>query len=78
MAAAGLRTRFTTRSGRGTRRRFGASALRRLLRAPAPDVAALAQKLELALDERSGEFFGDEAAMKAMKRDARRLAAWAA
>src|SRR5688500_6189431 len=53
------------------------AALRRLLRTPAPDVAALAKKLELALDERSGEFFGDEAAMKAIKRDARRLAAWA-
>jgi hypothetical protein len=49
--------------------------LRRLLRTPAPDVAALAQKLELALDERSGEFFGDEAAMRTMKRDARWLAA---
>lgn len=54
------------------------AALRRLLRAPAPDVAALARKLELALDERSGEFFGDEAAMKAIKRDARRVAALAA
>ena len=51
-------------------------ALQRLLRTPAPDVAALVRKLELALDERSGEFFGDEAAMKAIKRDARRLAAW--
>ena len=53
------------------------AALQRLLRTPAPDVAALARKLELALDERSGEFFGDEAAMSAIKRDARRLAAWA-
>ena len=53
------------------------AALRRLLRTPALHVPALARKLELALDERSGEFFGDEAAMKAMKRDARRLAAWA-
>jgi hypothetical protein len=53
------------------------AALRRLLRTPAPDTAALARKLEFALDERSGEFFGDEAAMKAIKRDARRLAAWA-
>ena len=51
------------------------AALRRLLRTPAPDVAALALKLELALDERSGEFFGDEAAMRAIKRDARRVAA---
>jgi hypothetical protein len=51
------------------------AALQRLLRTPAPDVAALAHKLELALDERSGEFFGDEAAMRAIKRDARRVAA---
>lgn len=50
-------------------------ALQRLLRAPAPDLAALVRKLELALDERSGEFFGDEAVMRAIKRDARRLAA---
>jgi len=49
-------------------------ALQRLLRTPAPDLPALAAKLELALDERSGEFFGDSAAMKAIKRDARRLA----
>lgn len=54
------------------------AALRRLLRTPAPDVAALAKKLELALDERSGEFFGDEKAMRAVKRDARQLAAWTA
>ena len=50
-------------------------ALQHLLRTPAPDAAALARKLELALDERAGEFFGDEAAMKAIKRDARRIAA---
>jgi hypothetical protein len=48
-------------------------ALGRLLRTPSPDLPALAAKLELALDERSGEFFGDSAAMKAIKRDARRL-----
>jgi hypothetical protein len=53
------------------------AALRRLLRTPAPDAGALARKLELALDERSRELFGDEAAMKAIKRDAWRLAAWA-
>jgi hypothetical protein len=51
------------------------AAFQRLLRTPAPDAAALARKLELALDERAGEFFGDEAAMKAIKRDARRIAA---
>ena len=53
-------------------------ALQRLLRTPAPTLAALARKLDLALDERSGEYFGDEAAMKALKQDARRLAAAAA
>ena len=60
-------------------------ALRRLLRTPAPDLPALAAKpvlsevegLDLALDERSGEFFGDAADMKAIKRDVRRLAALA-
>jgi hypothetical protein len=51
------------------------AALQRLLRTPAPDAAALARKLELALDERAGEFFGDEAGMKVIKRDARRIAA---
>ena len=54
------------------------AALARLLRTPAPDLAALARKLDLALDERSGEFFRDKAAMKALKRDARRLTAPAA
>jgi hypothetical protein len=49
------------------------AALRRLLLTPAPDPAALARKLDLALDERSLEFAGDAAAMKALKRDARRL-----
>jgi hypothetical protein len=52
-------------------------ALSRLLLTPAPDLPALAAKLDLALDERSGEFFGDEAAMKAIKSDARRLASTA-
>jgi hypothetical protein len=49
-------------------------ALRRLLRTPAPDLPALAAKLDLALDDRTLEFFGDAAAMKAIKRDAGRLA----
>jgi len=52
-------------------------AMRRLLRTPAPDLPALVAKLDLALDERSGEFFGGEADMKAIKDDARRLA-WSA
>ena len=50
-------------------------ALSHLLRTPAPDLAALARKLELALDERTVEFAGDSAAMKALKRDAMRLMA---
>jgi hypothetical protein len=54
------------------------AALRRLLLTPAPDLAALARKLELALDERTGEFDGDSAAMKMLKQDAHRLAASAA
>jgi hypothetical protein len=49
-------------------------ALTRLLHTPAPDVAALALKLDLTLYERFGEFLGDSADMKALKRDARRLA----
>ena len=48
-------------------------ALRRLLRTPAPDAAALALKLDLALDERTLEYFGDLAGIKALKRDALRL-----
>jgi len=59
------------------------TALRRLLRTPIPDPAAcpelsrraLALKLDLALDDRALEFIGDAAAMKALKRDACRLAA---
>lgn len=38
------------------------------------ELPALAAKLDLALDERSGEFFGDSEDMKAIKSDARRLA----
>ncbi|MBV9930540.1 MAG: hypothetical protein JO013_06325 [Alphaproteobacteria bacterium] len=48
-------------------------ALQHLLRTPAPDVAALALKLDLALDERVVEYLGDLAAMQAIKADARRL-----
>jgi len=48
-------------------------ALQHLLRTPAPDVAALALKLDLALDERVVEYLGDLAAMRALKQDARRL-----
>ena len=51
------------------------AALRRLLLTPAPSLAALARKLDLALDEQTVEFFGDAAAMKTLKRDAHRMAA---
>lgn len=50
-------------------------ALARLLTTPAPDIAALATKLDLALYDRAVEFTADAAAMKAIKQDARRLAA---
>jgi hypothetical protein len=53
-------------------------ALQRLLTTPAPTIAALAQKLDLALYDAAQEFLGDEAAMRALKQDARRLAAAAA
>jgi hypothetical protein len=68
------------------------AALKRLLRAPAPALPALALKLDLlvahefweitgadrcfaALRDDALEFVGDEAAMKVLKQDARRLAA---
>ncbi|HET9637753.1 MAG TPA: hypothetical protein VFP12_00930 [Allosphingosinicella sp.] len=49
-------------------------ALRRLLRAPAPDLKALAKKIELVVDQDVGSIDGGEACMAALKRDARRLA----
>jgi hypothetical protein len=49
-------------------------ALRRLLRVPAPDLAALAAKIELIVDHEVGTLTGGEACMAALKRDARRLA----
>ena len=48
--------------------------MRRLIRTPAPDLPALAAKLDLALEECTGEFLGDWADMKAIKSDARRFA----
>lgn len=49
-------------------------ALVRLLVAPAPDVAALADKIDLALDHDIGTLTGGEACIAAIRRDARRLA----
>jgi hypothetical protein len=51
------------------------TAMRRLLRTPAPDVSALAQKLELAVDEEIFTLTGGDACLTALLRDARRLAA---
>jgi hypothetical protein len=49
------------------------SALRRLLRAPAPDVAALAVKLELVVEHEVGTLEGGEACFEALLGDALRL-----
>ena len=48
-------------------------ALQRLLFTPAPTIAALALKLDLALYEPALEFIGDEAALRSFKQDAHRL-----
>lgn len=61
--------------------RFGAldglrlAALRRLLHAPAPDLAAIALKLELAVADPAWELTGCETCLEAIQADARRLAA---
>ena len=49
-------------------------ALRLLLKAPAPDVAALAVKLELVVEHEVGTLDGGEACLAAICGDARRLA----
>jgi len=49
-------------------------ALRRLLRAPAPDLPALARKIELTIDDQAWELTGAEPCLAALKADARRLA----
>lgn len=49
------------------------SALLRLLRAPAPDVAALAVKIGLAIDHEIGTLSGGAACLAAIRRDAVRL-----
>jgi hypothetical protein len=50
------------------------AALRRLFRIPAPDLAALSLKLDLALADQAWELEGCEACLEAMAEDARRLA----
>jgi hypothetical protein len=47
--------------------------LRRLLKAPAPDVAALAAKLDLVVEHEVGTLDGGEACVEAIRRDAHRL-----
>jgi hypothetical protein len=49
--------------------------LRRLLRTPAPDLAALALKLDLAVADLAWELTGCETCLEAAAVDARRLAA---
>jgi hypothetical protein len=50
------------------------AALRRLMRVPAPDVAALAVKIEFVVAHEVATLNGGEACMAALRRDARRLA----
>ncbi|HYG28704.1 MAG TPA: hypothetical protein VD887_00660 [Allosphingosinicella sp.] len=47
--------------------------LRRLMRAPAPDLAALGRKIVLAVDHEVATLWRGEACMAAVKRDALRL-----
>jgi len=49
------------------------AALRRLLRAPAPDLRALGLKIALAVDEQAWELPGAETLLTALKADALRL-----
>ena len=49
-------------------------ALRRLLRSPAPDLHALARKIDLIVRHDVGSLAGGEACLAALRRDARRLA----
>ena len=50
------------------------AALKRLLRAPAPDLPALALKIELAVDEEVATLAGGEPCLAALKADGWRLA----
>jgi hypothetical protein len=55
--------------------RLGAhsAALRRLMKVRAPDLPALALKIELAIDQEVGSLAGGELCLAALKRDVRRL-----
>ncbi|HEX8468951.1 MAG TPA: hypothetical protein VF620_14220 [Allosphingosinicella sp.] len=48
-------------------------ALRRVMKVRAPDLAALALKIELAIDEEIGSLSGGELCLAALRRDVRRL-----
>jgi hypothetical protein len=50
------------------------AALRRLLRAPAPDLAALALKIDLLIDDQAWELTGAERCLARLRADARGLA----
>jgi hypothetical protein len=49
------------------------NAVRKLIRAPAPDLAALGVKIALVVDERAWELSGGERCMRVLKADSRRL-----
>ena len=49
------------------------AALRRLLRAPAPDLPALSLKIDLTVDDQAWELTGAQPCLAALKADARRL-----
>jgi hypothetical protein len=49
------------------------AALLRLMKVRAPDLPALALKIELAIDEEVGSLTGGELCLAALKRDVRRL-----
>ncbi len=48
-------------------------SLKKLLRTPAPDLPALALKIDLTVDHEVAELTGGGACLAALKRDARRL-----
>jgi hypothetical protein len=48
-------------------------ALRRLMKVRAPNLQALALKIEMAIDEEVGSLTGGEACLAALKRDVKRL-----
>jgi hypothetical protein len=50
------------------------AALRRLLRAPAPDLPALARKIQLTIRDQAWELTDSEPCLAALKADGRRLA----